>query len=268
MLIEPLLQLLNKLKLTGMLGALERQFSDPDAGALRFEERLAMLLQHELAERENTRFSQRLRIAALPQPACLEDLDTHIPTRHLDPAMISTVRDLGWVAQHLNALITGPTGIGKSFIGAALAHAACRMNYHVRCFRLPRLIDELARAHAFQRRATFLRTLAKADLLLIDDFAITPLTDQSKRDLLEILDDRYDKSATIITSQLDVKQWHAYIDDPTLADAILDRIVHNAYHLDLSGDSVRKLKSMRAKNAKAGGTRATGSPSIAAPEPL
>jgi DNA replication protein DnaC len=268
MLIEPVLQLLNKLKLTGMLGALQRQFSDPDAGALRFEERLAMLLQHELAERENTRFSQRLRIAALPQPACLEDLDTHIPTRHLDPAMISTVRDLGWVAQHLNVLITGPTGIGKSFIGAALAHAACRMNYHVRCFRLPRLIDELARAHAFQRRATFLRTLAKADLLLIDDFAITPLTDQSKRDLLEILDDRYDKSATIITSQLDVKQWHAYIDDPTLADAILDRIVHNAYHLDLSGDSVRKLKSMRAKNAKAGGTRATGSPSIAASERL
>ena len=268
MLIEPLLQLLNKLKLTGMLGALQRQFSDPDASALRFEERLAMLLQHELAERENTRFSQRLRIAALPQPACLEDLDTHIPTRHLDPAMISTVRDLGWIARHLNVLITGPTGIGKSFIGAALAHAACRMNYHVRCFRLPRLIDELARAHAFQRRAMFLRTLAKADLLLIDDFAITPLTDQSKRDLLEILDDRYDKSATIITSQLDVKQWHAYIDDPTLADAILDRVVHNAYHLDLSGDSVRKLRSMRAKNAKAGDTRATGSPSIAAPEPL
>ena len=108
MLIEPLLQLLNKLKLTGMLGALERQFSDPDSGALRFEERLAMLLQHELAERENTRFSQRLRIAALPQPACLEDLDTHIPTRHLDPAMISTVRDLGWIARHLNVLITGP----------------------------------------------------------------------------------------------------------------------------------------------------------------
>ena len=113
-----------------------------------------------------------------------------------------------------------------------------------------------------------MRTLAKADLLLIDDFAITPLTDQSKRDLLEILDDRYDKSATIITSQLNVKQWHAYIDDPTLADAILDRVVHNAYHLDLSGDSLRKLKSVRARNAKNRDTRATGSPSIAAPEPL
>jgi len=217
-----------------------------------------MLLQYELAERENARFSQRLRIANLPQPACLEDLDTHIPTRHLDPVMISTVRDLGWIARHLNVLITGPTGIGKSFIGAALAHVACRMNYHVRCFRLPRLIDELARAHAFQRRATFLHTLSKADLLLIDDFAITPLTDQSKRDLLEILDDRYDKSATIITSQLDVKQWHAYIDDPTLDDAILDRVVHNAYHLDLSGDSLRKLKSVRTKNGKGGSPPISG----------
>ena len=256
MLIEPLLQLLNKLKLLGMLAAIQRQLSDPDIAALRFEDRLAMLLQHELADRENARFSQRLRIANLPQPACLEDLDTHIPTRHLDPAMISTVRDLGWIDRHLNVLITGPTGIGKSFIGAALAHAACRMNYHVRCFRLPRLIDELARVHAFQRRATFLRSLAKVDLLLIDDFGITPLTDQAKRDLLEILDDRYDRSATIITSQLEVKQWHAYIDDPTLADAILDRLVHNAYHLDLSGDSVRKLKSLRATGVKTGGAAA------------
>lgn len=250
MLIEPLLKLLQKLKLTGMLAALERQLGDPDIGAMRFEERFAMLLQHELAERENHRFSQRLRIAALPQPACLEDLDTHLPTRHLDPTMISTVRDLGWIARHLNVLITGPTGIGKSFIGAALAHAACRADYHVRCFRLPRLIDELARAHAFQRRSTFLRSLAKADLLLIDDFAITPLSDQTKRDLLEILDDRYDKSATIITSQLEVKQWHAYLDDPTLADALLDRVVHNAYHLDLSGESIRKLRSIRNKGTK------------------
>jgi DNA replication protein DnaC len=265
MLIEPLLQLLNKLKLLGMLAAMQRQLSDPDIAALRFEDRLAMLLQHELADRENLRFSQRLRIANLPQPACLEDLDTHIPTRHLDPAMISTVRDLGWIGRHLNVLITGPTGIGKSFIGAALAHAACRMNYHVRCFRLPRLIDELARAHAFQRRATFLRSLAKVDLLLIDDFGITPLTDQAKRDLLEILDDRYDRSATIITSQLDVKQWHAYIDDPTLADAILDRLVHNAYHLDLSGDSVRKLKSLRAKGTKPVGAAASPSSLLAGP---
>lgn len=267
MLIEPLMQLLKKLKLTGMLSALERQISDPDIGALRFEERLNLLLQHELAERDNYRMTQRLRVATLPQPACLEDLDTRF-ARHLDPALMSTLRDLGWIGRHLNVLITGPTGIGKSFIGAALAHAACRADYTVRCFRLPRLIDELSRAHAFQRRSSFLRTLAKADLLLIDDFAIGPLTDQSKRDLLEILDDRYDKSATIITSQLDVQQWHAFLDDPTLADAILDRVVHNAYHLDLSGDSIRKLKALRAKAVKSGGTPTTGATEIAAPGAL
>jgi len=264
MLIEPLLQLLGKLKLTGMRAALECQLADPDISAMRFEERLALLLQHELAERENARFSQRLRVAALPQGACLEDLDTRIASRHLDTALISTLRDLGWIKRRLNVLITGPTGIGKSFIGAALAHAACRANFNVRCFRLPRLIDELARAHAFQRRSAFLRTLAKADLLLIDDFAITPLTDQSKRDLLEILDDRYDKSATIITSQLEVKQWHAYLDDPTLADAILDRVVHNAYQLDLSGESIRKLRSLQAKNADNGVSPSQGSAKIAA----
>ena len=264
MLIEPLLQLLGKLKLHGLRSALERQLSDPDIGALRFEERLGLLLQNELAERDNHRLAQRLRVAALPQPACLEDLDTRF-SRNLDPLLMSTVRDLGWIDRHLNVLITGPTGIGKSFIGAALAHAACRANYCVRCFRLPRLIDELSRAHAFQRRSTFLRSLAKADLLLIDDFAIAPLADQSKRDLLEILDDRYDKSATIITSQLDVKQWHAFLDDPTLADAILDRVVHNAYHLDLSGESIRKLKSIRARNAKNGGGPTMGSIGIAAP---
>lgn len=263
MLIEPLLQLLKSLKLYGMHSALERQLSDPDIGALRFEERLSLLLQHQLAERDNDRLAQRLRLAALPQPACLEDLDTRI-ARNLDPALISTVRDLGWIDRHLNVLITGPTGIGKSFIGAALAHAACRANYHVRCFRLPRLVDELARAHAFQRRSTFLRALAKADLLLIDDFAIGPLADQHKRDLLEILDDRYDKSATIITSQLGVKQWHAYLDDPTLADAILDRVVHNAYHLELRGESIRKLKAQRASNTSHGGTQTTGLPAIVA----
>lgn len=267
MLIEPLLQLLKKLKLHGMLNALERQMSDPDISALRFEERLALMLQHELAERDNYRLSQRLRVATLPQPACLEDLDSRM-ARNLDPALISTVRDLAWIGRHLNVLITGPTGIGKSFIGAALAHAACRANYTVRCFRLPRLIDELSRAHAFQRRSSFLRALAKADLLLIDDFAIGPLSDQSKRDLLEILDDRYEKSSTIITSQLDVKQWHAFLDDPTLADAILDRVVHNAYHLHLSGESIRKLKSIRAKNTRNGGSQATGSIEIAAPGAL
>jgi DNA replication protein DnaC len=265
--IEPLIQLLRTLKLHAMADALERQLADPDIGALRFEERLSLLLQHEAAERDNYRISNRLRVATLPLPATLEDLDTRI-ARNLDPLLLTTVRDLGWIDRHLNVLITGPTGIGKSFIGAALANAACRANYHVRCFRMSRLVDELGRAHAFQRRSNFLRSLAKAQLLLLDDFAIGPLSDQSKRDLLEILDDRYEKSATIITSQLEVARWHRYLDDPTLADAILDRVVHNAYQLDLSGESIRKLKSQKAKAAKNGGTQPKGSAQIAAPELL
>jgi hypothetical protein len=167
MLIEPLTQLLKKLKLHALLDAFERQLTDPDIENLSFEQRLALLLQHELAERENLRLAQRLRFASLPQPACLEDIDTRLP-RKLDTALLSTIRDLAWIARHLNVLITGPTGVGKSFIGAALAHGACRADYSVRCFRLPRLIDELARAHAFQRRSNFLRSLAKAQLLLID----------------------------------------------------------------------------------------------------
>jgi DNA replication protein DnaC len=265
--IEPVIELLRTLKLLGMADALARQFTDPDISALRFEERLSLLLQHEAAERDNYRIANRLRVATLPQPATLEDLDTRLP-RNLDPTLLTTVRDLGWIDRHLNVLITGPTGIGKSFIGAALANAACRANYHVRCFRMPRLVDELGRAHAFQRRSTFLRSLAKAQLLLLDDFAIGPLSDQSKRDLLEILDDRYEKSATIITSQLEINRWHAYLDDPTLADAILDRVVHNAYQLDLTGESIRKLKSQRAKNTRNGGTQPKGGASIAAPAAL
>jgi len=267
MLIEPLMQLLKKLKLHGLLDAFERQLTDPDIENLSFEQRLGLLLQHELAERENLRLAQRLRFACLPQPACLEDIDTRLP-RKLDTTLLSAIRDLGWIGRHLNVLITGPTGVGKSFIGAALAHGACRADYSVRCFRLPRLVDELARAHAFQRRSHFLRSLAKAQLLLIDDFAITPLSDQHKRDLLEILDDRYDKAATIITSQLETKHWHAYLDDPTLADAILDRVVHNAHHLHIEGPSIRKLKALESKNPKNGGTQGSGSSASAAPRPL
>jgi DNA replication protein DnaC len=140
-------------------------------------------------------------------------------------------------------LITGPCGVGKSFIASALAHAACRADCSVRSFRLPRLIEELARHHAQANRSAFLKQLAKVDLLYIDDFGLAPLADQSKRDLLEILEDRYDKKSTLITSQLPVDQWHdAYIDEPTLADAILDRLVHNSHRVTLKGGSMRKHK--------------------------
>jgi DNA replication protein DnaC len=241
MLIEPLIQQLHTLRLRGMATALEQLLASTQHGALTFEESLSLLVQHEITDRQSQRLAQRLRWAKLPQPAALEDLDTRTP-RGLDPKLIAVLAALAWIKDKLNVLITGPCGVGKSFVASALAHAACRADYSVRSYRLPRLLEELARYHAQSNRSAFLKQLAKVDLLYIDDFGLSPLTDQAKRDLLEIMDDRYDKKSTLITSQLPVEKWHAYIDEPTLADAILDRLVHNSHRLNLKGGSMRKRK--------------------------
>jgi DNA replication protein DnaC len=248
MLTQPLIQQLHELRLRGMAAALEQQNHNAECGVLTFEERLGLMIQHEVTERASARLAQRLRWARLPQGAVMEDLE-QATVRGLSAQALAQVRDLGWIGQHLNVLITGPTGVGKSFLACALAHAACRMDYAVRFFRLPRLVDELTRYHALQNRSGLLKQLAKAELLVLDDFGLTPTSEQTKRDLLEILDDRYDRRSTIVTSQLPVDQWHAYLNDPTLADAILDRLVHNAYRLTLKGESMRKQKTVEAKTA-------------------
>ena len=169
MLTQPLIQQLQQLRLRGMADALEQQVSNSQRTALSFEERLGIMIQHEITERASARLTQRLRWARLPQGAVLEDLNT-AAMRGLDPAALAQVRDLAWIGEHLNVLITGPTGVGKSFLACALAHAACRADYAVRFFRLPRLVDELTRLHALHNRSSFLKQLAKVDLLLIDDF--------------------------------------------------------------------------------------------------
>ncbi len=241
MLTEPMIQQLTQLRLHGMAQALEQQTQPADGTARSFEDRLGLMIQNEFTERASHRLAQRLRWAKLPQNACLEDLDTRTP-RGVDPGVLAQLTDLAWVKQHLNLLITGPTGVGKSYLAAALAHAACRADFSVRCFRLPRLVEEFARYAALQKRSALLKQLARVQLLVIDDFGLAPLADATVRDLLEVLDDRYDRAATLITSQLPLDQWHGYLGDRTVADAILDRLVHNAHKLALKGDSMRKSR--------------------------
>jgi DNA replication protein DnaC len=247
MLTEPLIQQLTELRLRGMAASLEQQLISPDVARQSFDNRLGLMIQQEVIERGNARLAQRLRWAKLPVQACLEDLDTRT-ARGIDPGQLGQLTDLGWLREHLNLLITGPTGVGKSFIASAFAHAACRADFSVRCFRLPRLVEELARYAAMQKRSALYRQLAKADLIVIDDFGLTPLADETVRDLLEILDDRYDRKSTLITSQLPVDQWHAYLGDRTVADAILDRLVHNSYRLLLKGESMRKRRNPATAN--------------------
>jgi DNA replication protein DnaC len=243
MLTEPLYQGLQDLRLRGMARALAAGQQHAEQREWGFAERLAVLIDAEQSERRNHRYVQRLRWAKFSQTASLEELDTRTP-RGLNGALIKQLSTMGFIADHRNVLITGPTGVGKSYLACALGQRACRDDLSVRYLRIPRLIEELLRASALQKKSLLFKTLSKTSLLIIDDFGLTPMSDIIKRDLLEILDDRFDRSSTIIGSQIPVAQWHAHLDDPTLADAILDRVVHNAYKIELTGDSQRRKKAL------------------------
>lgn len=237
--IEHTIQNLRQLKLTGLADGLERQLAQADTHSLSFEERVALLVDCEITSRDNRKLGRLLRKAKFREHACVEDID-YRHSRGLTKSQMASLASCDWVRKNQNLCITGATGTGKTFLACALGNQACRQGLSAKYFRLPRLFEMLRVAHG---DGSFLRltvALAKIDLLVLDDWGLQKPAAQERNDLLEILEDRYKKRATLVTSQLPVKSWHGYLGDATMADAILDRLLHNAHKLPLAGESMRK----------------------------
>ena len=236
--INPTIDKLHEMRLRPMADAFSAQLANPAMAELSFEERFTLLVEAQYAAMRDEALQQRLRRAGMRQTACLENLDLRTP-RGLDRATIQALATGNWIRQHLNVLIVGPTGIGKSWISCALGNQAARDGVSVLYKRLSRLLDELAIARVAGRQARALTAIARVKLLILDDWAMIRLTAEQRRDLMEVIDDRHGRASTIIATQVPVERWHDMIGDPTYADAILDRLVHNAYHIDLRGPSIR-----------------------------
>ena len=242
MLVNPIFDKLQTLRFFGMLAAFEEQNQMPDIDQLGFDERFGLLVDREMTERENRRFKTRLRKAKLRQQACVEDVDFR-HKRGLDKSLFMQLAACQWIKEAHNVLIIGPTGVGKTYLACALAHKACQQGYTTLYFRISRLLQELSIAKADGRYTNILKSLGKTRLLVLDDWGLKKLVKEQSYDLLEILEDRHGLRSTLVTSQLPTKHWHEIIADKTLADAILDRLVHNAYRINLKGESMRKKKS-------------------------
>jgi DNA replication protein DnaC len=240
---EPTTEKLKALHLYAMNAAWIAQRGDPAIGEVDFDGRFGMLVDAEALARDNKRIARSLRDAKLRIPgACLEDVDCS-PKREIERALVRQLATGRWIADHVNVLITGATGVGKTYLACALGQLACRTGFRAAYRRVPRLFEELALAHADGTYMRLLQRLAKVDVLVLDDWGLAPLTDQQRRDVLEIVEDRYGARTTVITSQLPVEKWHDHLGDPTIADAVLDRVVHHAHRIKLKGPSGRKSKA-------------------------
>jgi DNA replication protein DnaC len=249
MLTHPTHDRLVALGLTGMAKALAEQREQRPVEGLTFEERLGLLVDREAAERQSKRLVTRLKSANLRQTAVVEDLDTRA-ARGLDKALFAKLATGEWIGRRQDLLITGKTGTGKSWLACALGHKACRDDRSTLYWRVPRLLDALALARGDGRYPRLLKSLARVDLLILDDWGLAPLTSSQGRDLLEIVDDRHGRRSTIVTSQLPVDHWHEMIADPTIADAVLDRLVHTAHRIALTGETLRDPKNKSGKRGK------------------
>ena len=246
--IEETINKLIRLRLPHMAEALRANLERGAGSALSVEECVGLMVDREWTERENRSTTRRIKDAKLGMPACLEDVRCD-PARGLDKAVVRSLGTGQWLRSKQNVIVIGMTGTGKSDLGAALAESACRHGYRALRTRVPRLLGELAIARADGTYGAMLSRLAKLDVLVLDDLLIAPLKDTERRDLLEVLEDRYDQRSTVVTSQVPTKSWHEMLADPTLADAICDRLVHNAHVLSLKGPSIRKTKGLGGKGS-------------------
>lgn len=247
MLNEQTHQKLTAMKLYGMAATFQEYLDKIDDAPLTFEERFGLMVDREWIEREQRRLTRRLQRARLREQACVEDID-YRHQRNLDRSVMERLATCQWIERHENLILAGPTGVGKTWIGCALANKACREGYSALYARVPRLLNSLHIARADGSFEKELARLAKTDLLLLDDWGLAPLNDRERRDILEILEDRHNRRSTIVTSQLPIDKWHEHIGEPTIADSILDRLVHNSHRILMKGQSMRKKKAKKSKN--------------------
>jgi DNA replication protein DnaC len=250
MLTQQTVEKMNAMKLSGMAEAFQQQLSSSECTRLSFDERLGLLVDSEWTTREQRKLKRRLRSAKMRYAASVEDIDFKHP-RGLDRQQVLSLGNCGWIQNRHNLLITGPTGIGKSYLACAFVERACRRGYSAAYLRLPRLLQQLAVARGDGSYDRLLGRLARLDLLAIDDWLLAPLRDGERRDIIEVIEDRSERASTLVASQLPAKEWHAVIGDPNLADSICDRLLHNAHRLELKGPSIRRTKAAPKATAEA-----------------